>query len=412
MLLDGVLVLDLTDEAGAYCTKLLALLGAEVVKVEPPQGDPTRSLGPFLDDSPDPEASLTFFYFNMGKRSITLNLATSDGKDLFMRLAKEADVVVESSAPGTMDRMGLSAAKLQQLNPRLIVASITPFGQDGPYAHFRATEAVILAMGGIMHMVGFPDMPPSYMPCNQPAMVAGIHGAIGTLLALLRREETGRGQHVDVSAQLAALMGAGYNPHWYELTGEIVKRSGGRLPGGGFGGGFFGILPEGEPTLFQCKDGWIVCPAVGGERGWELAVGWMAGDGAADDLASPSYRKPEVRQEKANHIFQVWREFLKKKSKHEVVERMQRIKVPCLPVSSAKDIVDDPHLASRGYFTDIEHLPSHRTIKSPGAPFKLAQDPCTIARPPLLGEHNVALYHDRMGIQLEKLSRLRELGVI
>lgn len=412
MLLEGVVVLDLSDEAGAYCTKLLALLGAEVVKVEPLEGDPTRRQGPFIDASPRPEGSVTFFYHNMGKRSITLNLATQDGKDLFLRLAKQADIIVESFAPGTLDRIGLGSAKLLEVNPRLILASITAFGQDGPYAHHKTTEAVILAMGGIMNMVGFPDDPPNCMPCNQPAMLAGMHGAIGALMALLQKEETGRGQHVDISAQLATLLGTGYISHWYEMTGEVVTRTGGKVPGGGFGGGFFGVIPGGEPSLFECKDGWVMCPPMGGERGWELVVGWMAREAAADDLTSESYRKPEVRREKTEHIFQVWRAFLKTKLKREIVEQMQRIKVPCLPVNNAQDIAEDPHLESRGFFADVEHRASGRKIKSPGSPFRLFPDACKIEGPPQLGEHNVAVYHDRLGIPLDEMSRLRELGVI
>jgi crotonobetainyl-CoA:carnitine CoA-transferase CaiB-like acyl-CoA transferase len=198
---DGILapyrVLDLTDESGFSCGKILADLGADVIKIEPPQGDAARRLGPFPNDVPDPEKSLYFISYNAGKRGITLNVGTPRGRDLLNRLALRAGFLIETFPPGTLDR--------KNFDPRLIVASITPFGQTGPYRNYKGSDLIMMAMSGLMSLIGEPGKMPLRVSLPQSPMWAGMYAAAGVLIAHYRRQLTNAGQHVDVSMQSALL---------------------------------------------------------------------------------------------------------------------------------------------------------------------------------------------------------------
>ena len=207
--LADIRVLELTGPIGTYCTKLLADLGADVIRVEPPGGDPGRHVAPFVRNTPDVDTSIPFLFLHGNKRSVTLDLETADGRALFRDLAARTDVVVESFAPGYLDRLGLGYRDLAARNPGVIVTSISPFGQNGPYRDFKGTDLVGVAMGGLLRLCGFLGRAPDRPGGNQAYMLAGLHGSNGTLLALFHRDLTGEGQHVDVSMQQAVFMATG-----------------------------------------------------------------------------------------------------------------------------------------------------------------------------------------------------------
>ena len=194
-------VLDLTDEQGHPCGKILGEIGADVIKVEPPEGDPARNIGPFYHDIPDKNKSLYFFAFNTNKRSITLNILTPDGQEIFKKLVKTADFVIESFTAGYLDKLGLGYKDLKEINPRIIPVSITPFGQTGPRKKWKGTDIINIAMGGLSHIMGSPDRPPVRVGIDQSYMIAGSQAAMGAMIAHYHRQATGKGQHVDTSIQ-------------------------------------------------------------------------------------------------------------------------------------------------------------------------------------------------------------------
>ena len=198
--------MDLADEKGLLCGKVLGDMGADVIRIEPPGGDPARNIGPFYKDIPHPEKSLFWFFTNLNKRGITLDIGTADGKEIFRRLVKTADFVVESFKPGYMESLGLGYSELEKLNPRIIMTSITPFGQTGPYAYYKATDLVGVSMGGMVRLYGESDRPPNRISAPQFYFLGGLHGAQGSLVAHYHRELTGEGQHVDVSCQQAVVL--------------------------------------------------------------------------------------------------------------------------------------------------------------------------------------------------------------
>ena len=187
-LLGDIRVLDLADEKGVYCTKLLADLGADTIRIEEPGGDPMRRIGPFFHDEPDHEKSLYWFQFNTSKRGITLNLETADGREILKRLVKTADVVVETFPPGYLDEMGLGYSVLSELNPGVVLTSITPFGQSGPYRDFQSSDLIAQAMGGLMYLAGFPEDAPHKLHGSQAYHSASVQAAVGTMMALYARE--------------------------------------------------------------------------------------------------------------------------------------------------------------------------------------------------------------------------------
>jgi crotonobetainyl-CoA:carnitine CoA-transferase CaiB-like acyl-CoA transferase len=389
-------VLDLTGPLGVYCTKQLADLGAEVIKIEPPGGDLSRAIGPFYRDEPDPEKSLFWFHFNTNKKSITLDIGSPDGKELLAALARTADVVVETFQPGYLDALGLGYASLREANPGLILTSITPFGQTGPYRDFYASDLIGLAMGGFLFICGWEDEPPTRVACSQAYNVASANACAATLLALYHRDMTGQGQHVDVSMQQCVAAGLQWVTQMYDLQKRIMVRSG-RM---------------GVP-LNECKDGWaMVIPMVD----WDDFVGWLeSGGGAADLTTDERYRdheyqmRPEVRQ----HILEVTDRFTMSHDKKLVCEEGQKRHVIAIPCNSAKDVVENPQLVTRRFFVDVEHPELGDTLTYPGAPYRLSKTGWSIRRrAPLAGEHNAEVYRDRLGLTAQEIDSLRERRII
>jgi len=408
-LLSPYRVLDLADEKGIFCGKLLGDLGADVIKVERPGGDPVRNHGPFYHDEPHPERSLFWFAFNTNKRGITLNIETADGQEIFRRLARTADFVVESFAPGYMDSLGLGYRDLEKINPRLIMVSITPFGQTGPYSSYKDTGLVTWAMCGFMNPRRDPERGPVQISHHaQTFVAAGIEGAVGAMLALYDRWQTGEGQQVDVSAHEAG--GRGSPPIGWVML-KIRGQQELRLAGGA------GLNTR---YLWPCKDGlvmWFYAAGAQGNRRSRPLVEWMEEEGFADDYLKSidwdTLNLREAGQEAVDRMAEPTARFFMAHTKAELFEGAVKRRILLYPVSTVKDIVESPQLAARGFWTEVEHPELGTTITYPrpfaniiGAPLKIAR------RAPLIGEHNREIYEQELGMDRQELVALKQAGVI
>ena len=395
--LSGLRILDLTDLKGAMSAKLFGDMGADVIKVEPPEGDAARRIGPFLDNKPHPERSLLFWFYNTSKRGITLDLNQPAGQELLKQLAAKADVLVESAAPGTLARLGLGYDELKQLNPNLVLTSITPFGQTGPYADYRSSDLVAEALGGMIWTNGFPNEPPLHAMGLQAYHSASFFAATGTLLALLTRDSLGEGQWVDVSIQ-EAVAGAVEHiaPFYHQGLGVETRR------GSLHWSRYFRVA--------KCRDGYVMHCSLGD---WTSLVEWVKGDGKAQDLEDARWEDLVYRREHAEHLFDILDDWAKDYSVAELMEGAQLRRIPYAMVRPPEALVDDPQLNDRGFFSDIEHPELGRTVQYPGGPIHFTTTPWRIARrPPLLGEHNTEVYGNELGLGADRLSALKQAGVI
>ncbi|MFC2051549.1 CaiB/BaiF CoA transferase family protein [Chloroflexota bacterium] len=420
--LDDIRVLDLAGPMGVYGTKLLADLGADVIKIEPPGGGSMRALGPFVDDDPHPEKSLYFFHFNTNKRGITLNLDTRDGQEIFKSLVKSTDVVVETFPPGYMDSLGLGYEDLKTVNPRIIMGSVTGFGQTGPYRDFKSYDIVGVATGGLMYLGGFMGEPPNYTGGFQGYHLAGSDIASGILVALYHRDLTGEGQYVDVSMQQSVAMGIEHAMTYYDARKRIRRRTGRQVY-------------RGWNEVFPCKDGYVMCGPLGGAS-WRKVLEWMDSEGMAVDLKNEKYtsvleimvdrqmdrqvtsKRQDPRMlaeypEEITYIEKVWEDFLLTHTREELYEECQKLGVRLMPINSARDLLEDPHLQQRGFFTDVAHRELGKTFKYQGPPYRLYGTPWRIKRrSPLIGEHNKEIYIKELGLSKEELVVLKQGGVI
>ncbi|TET44714.1 MAG: CoA transferase [Dehalococcoidia bacterium] len=407
-------VLDLTDEKGFLCGKILGDLGADVIKVEKPGGDSARRIGPFYHDVPDPEKSLYWFAYNNNKRSITLDIGTADGRELFKRLAKTADIVIESFAPGHMDELGLGYTMLSQINEGLVMTSITPFGQEaGPYSNYKASDIGIMAMSGCMYLLGDPDRPPVRTSIPVSCMWAGAYAALGTLMALFHRQITGTGQQVDVSAQASAAWGADTAPFYWEADGTMSKRVGNAIAGRSIHGAVM-------RAAYPCQDGyicWLIYGARSGAVTNKETTKWMDEKGMATDwLKAQDWDKFDpamATQEDFDRIMEPVANFLRGLTKGEFLGEAVKRRIMGYPVSTAKDIMENPQLAAREVWQEVEHPELSTTITYPGPWAKLSQSSCGIRRrAPLIGEHNHDIYLKELGMSEDELVLLKQAGII
>jgi crotonobetainyl-CoA:carnitine CoA-transferase CaiB-like acyl-CoA transferase len=420
--LDDIRVLDLAGEIGQYCTKLLADLGADVIKIEPPEGDPVRDLPPFYHDEPGPDHSLYWWNLNTNKRSVTLNLGTSEGQEVFRKLAATADVVVESFDPGYMDSLELGYSALSAKNPRLIFTSITGFGQTGPHAHYKAPDIVGVAMSGVMWLAGEPQDQPNLPPWRQGYISASIIGAAGTLVALYSRDATGEGQQVDVSMQEALSLSQETAMQTWDMLQVLRVRNGSK-----------GIIPFEIPGIgvYECSDGYVYgYVGTPGGAPWSDVLAWMAEEGKAEDLIEDPYldvcnnlnmrflssiaTDPEVQKKLVYlpHLAEVLRRFAKTKSKWEMYEQAQHRRLLFGIVSTPEDLAKNPQLQHKKWLTAVEHTEIGATVQYPGAPYQFAETPWEIRRrPPLRGEHNSEIYEEA-GLSPADVLGLSTAGVI
>lgn len=401
--LSGVKVLDLTWYiAGPYCTKMLADYGADVVKVERPGGgDPARKMGPFFKDDPHPEKSGLFLYLNTNKRGITLNLRSSWGKGVIKEMVKDVDILVESFSPGVMEGVGLSYEELEKINPRLVMASISNFGQTGPYRDYRASELIIYGMGGAMNESGLPDREPLRKATGTPVLFStGNMAALATMIALYQAKVDGIGQQIDfslmesqmesVDRRMSCLLAYAYN-------NEITNRSDVRARP---------VYPAGT---YPCKDGWWGMTATGVQ--WP-AAGKMLG--MPEMIDDPRWNNMVVQtmpghREEFMAIFIPWS--LEHTNK-ECVEAAQAAGANCSPMNTMEEVVNDPHLRERGFWAEIDH-PFTGRLTYPSGPILAEDMPWIMRRPaPLLGQHNDEVYCEKLGYGNNDLVKLEETGCI
>lgn len=399
--LEGLRVLDLTRiYAGPYCSMLFADMGAEVIKIEPPGGEMIRDNPPIVaegEGGPDDRSRSGYFLtLNRNKYGITLNLKHPKAVAIFKDLSKIADVVLENYSPGVMKRLGIDYPILKEINPRIIVAAISGFGQWGPYSERIAFDHISQAMSGMMSVTGHPNTPPTKVGTSLGDVNAAVHAAFAIMAALWHRERTGVGQIVDVSMQEAMVsILEGAIVRW-TIGGELLTPIGSHNP------------HDAPMAAFQCKDGYIIIATVGDEH-WHRFCKAIGKPEWADD---PKYRTKRQRWEKKYILAQEIEKITTKHTVKEVGAMMDRERVANSPILNIAEVVDDPHLNARGYFVEVEH-PIIGKAKIPGIPFKLSETPGSVDRPsPLVGEHNEMILSKYLGMSLEEVTRLGREGVI
>jgi crotonobetainyl-CoA:carnitine CoA-transferase CaiB-like acyl-CoA transferase len=405
--LDGVVVLDLTRFlAGPYCTLLLGGLGAEVIRVEPPGGELYRSHPPFggpngaslVRQTPD-DLGLAMLHRMRGKKSVTLNLRTAEGTDLFRRLAAGADVVVENFLPGTLERMGLSFPVLERANPRLVLCSISGFGQTGPYREWRAFDPVVQGMSGISSVTGYPDRPPVRCGAAISDTSAALYGVIGVLSALRARERTGRGDWVDVSMLDGSFFLLPDVLEFATAGAELERR----------GNGHQGTVPF---NVYRARDGWVTLCAIAPREWLDVLRAMGRPELAADPRFDPAAGSRRAHRAEIDALVQTW---VGERTVAEVVAVLQAHHVAAGPVQSLDEAFEDAHLRARGMVVPLEH-PTHGPVpgaKGAGMPIKFRNHPAAFDRPaPALGAHTAEVYGRLLGLDAAALDGLRARGVI
>ncbi|MFC1820639.1 CaiB/BaiF CoA transferase family protein [Thermodesulfobacteriota bacterium] len=409
-LLNGLRALDLTDEKGFACGKILAALGVETIKVENPGGDPSRNIPPFLQDEKNPEKSLYWWAYNTDKRSITLNLDTNEGKSLFRKLVKGADFVIESFTPGHMDSLGLGYKDLKDINPGIIMTSITPFGQKGPYAHYKGSELIVSAMSGVMETNGDPDRAPVREGPDSVFFESNAAAVLGTIMAYNYRVISGQGQHVDVSQQEVAAKRGMVNISVWEADRRLMKRNG---PIRTFGS-------RSSKWIWPCKDGYVFWSFMGGKSGapansalskwldeeginspFEQTTKWEELDMAAVSLETLAAHEAAIT------------EFFSRYTKKEITEEGVRRGINASAVNNAADILIYHQLQARNYWAEIDSTGSGRKLNYPKYFFlsNLTEN-YVRGRAPQIGEDNDEIYVNQLGMSPADIAAYKEAGVI
>ena len=410
--MDAFRVLDLTDYKGFFCAKILADLGADVLKIERPGGDPARRNGPFYHDDPDPEKNLHWFAYNLNKRGITLDIEKEEGKALFKRLVEKANFVIESFPVGTLEGLGLGYEALRTINPRIILTSITPFGQTGPYKDYQGSDLIATAMGGLAYITGNAGESPVRMSFPQSYLLASAEAAAATMIAHVRRQTTGRGQWIDCSMQ-ASVAGKLSNavPTW-ELAGSILKREGSHMFGRG--------AKLKMRLLWPCKDGYLTFAIMGGKLGAksnQTVARWIIeADEAPDFFQQVDWANLDIAkqtQEEQDRIEAVVGAYFAQRSKEEIYRRANEEGVLLCVQSSCGDILENEQLRSRDFWTEVDHPELGASLTYPGPFLKASRTPPSIRRrAPLIGEHNTEIYSGELKLSLGEIAGMKQAGVI
>jgi crotonobetainyl-CoA:carnitine CoA-transferase CaiB-like acyl-CoA transferase len=410
-MMEGYRALDLTDEKGFLCGKILAELGVDVIKIEMPGGDPARKTGPFWHDEVDPEKSLYWFAYNSSKRGITLNLEAEEGKRLFRKLARTADFVIESFAPGVLDKLGFGYPELTRIKKDIILTSITPFGQSGPYSRYQATDLTLMGMAGELFMTGDSDRRPVNISLPQACLHAGADAAVGSMLAHHHRRMTGEGQHVDVSMQQSVAWFLSTTIPYWELDKTILGRV----------GTFRNINSMGvvQRQVWPCKDGFVFFLMMGRQQGAKTCrqlVKWMDEAGMANEFLLnfewELFDMATASQELIDTISQPIAAFFKTRTKQEALEAALSRSISLCPLMGNRDLLDDPNLAARGFWLLMEHSELKTNIPYPKQFARSSENEMkTRFRAPLIGEHNAEVYGE-LGLSGDQLEELRQAGTI
>lgn len=391
LLLSDYRVLDLSGPLGFLAGKILADLGADVIKVEPPGGDPSRAWPPQRTLPDGSTEGLYWSAVNANKRGITLDLSAQDGRFVFRELARSADFVIETFAPGRLNALGLGFETLRRDNPGLILVSITPYGQHGPACAYEASDIEIMAASGAMSLAGDEGGEPMRVTFPQAGMWAGAEAAMGALTALVHRTQGGAGQRVDVSAQMAVLAALAHAPVFWDLNGINPERAGMYITGRSVTGARM-------RAFWPCKDGWINFIVYGGVAGRstnQQLVAWMEEHGMGSDVLRnidwQSFTVPELTQEEIDAIEAPIGQFLATLTKQEFLEGAAARQMLGYPVSTAADIHCDPQLAARGFWQMVGE--NGHALRYPGGFAIVDGERLPIRRPaPKIGEHNTEVY--------------------
>ncbi|MBI3796029.1 MAG: formyl-CoA transferase [Deltaproteobacteria bacterium] len=393
--LKGIRVIDITNnQAGPSCGQMLAWLGADVIKVEEPgKGDIARTS---LSDRADWD-SLFFLTFNGNKRSLTLNLKSPDGKEIFRKLIKTGDVLLENFGPGVLDRLGFSYEALKALNPGLVYASIKGFGTYGPYSGYKSYEPIAQAMGGAMSVTGFPDNPPTVTLACIGDSGTGMHCTIGILAALMQRHTTGEGQRVEVSMQEAVLNLVRVSLRDHQRLGKVVERNGNQLGA---------MVPA---TTYRCYPGgpndYVFILAQ--QQMWHPLLRAIDRE---DLIGDSRYETASARAKRMTEVNALIEHWTSQRPKHEVMRILAEVGVPCGACQDTDDVLNDPHLRARDMIVEVEH-PVRGRYMTVGNPVKLSASPTEITTAPLLGEHNAEILTE-LGYREAEIAALRKEGAI
>ena len=396
-------VLDLAGEIGVFCGRLLAELGADVVRVEPPGGDAVRRRGPFLDGEPGVERSLYHQHFNVNKRGVTLDLEREEGRALLRALAAHADVVVESWTPGDADARDIGYEALRAQHPALVYTTITPFGREGPMRRYRGRDLTGVASSGLMALNGFPEDPPTMPGSEQGYHMASLVAASATLIAIVGRDldPERRGRRVDVSMQEAASMPTlqHASANFYTWLRQVPARR-----------GLSGL--RGGRAYFRCGDGRWVSFVVPPYR-WEEFLAWLRDERIECELFGEEWRNRAYRVQRGDRLAEVIETLVQRYPRDHIFHEGQRRRLLVTSTNTVADLVDDPQLAARDYFVSLEHEALGRTLRDGGVAFALSRTPARVwRRAPLLGEHNREVYGGLLGKSEGEIASMRKAGVI
>jgi len=404
--LSGIRILDMTHvQAGPTSSQLMGFLGADVIKLESPMGDATRGQ---LRDIPETD-SLYFTMLNCNKRSITVNLKNDKGKEIFTKLVKTCDVLMENFGPGVLDRLGFGWETVHEINPRIVMASIKGFGSEGPYAAFKAYENVAQAMGGAMSTSGLFDGPPVVTGAQIGDSGTGVHLMAGILAALIQRERTGRGQYVEC-AMMDCVMNltrvkwrdhqrlkhGPLSEYWHQEFEDFTPRAGNDSGGGQLG------------NAIQCKPGgpndylYIVVQ----EHVWNALANRVGGEELVNDSR---FDNINVRRANQGEMWNLLTEFASNHTKRELMEILNEIDVPCGPIMSTTDLANDDHVQLREMYVELDH-PERGKWYNLGCPMKLSDSPVEVTRSPLLGEHTEEILEKVLGYESSEIDELKEAG--
>ena len=399
--LRGVRVVEWSNFVSApFCGKLLGELGADVIKIEPPgRGEDSRSYGPFPNREPHPERSGLFLFANLNKRGMTLDLETDAGRGLLDRLLESADVFLENQPIESLERIGLDYQTLKARHTHLIATSISPYGRSGPYQRYLGNDLTVNALGGLSFGTGFPGREPLRTPLHQASYLAGVGAAFATIVALLGRDLTGRGQQVDVAeAQVVGTLLTGYHLPTYIYRGIAGSRSGNRMR--------LGLFPN---CVLPCRYGYVCIDAPQLEQ-YQRFLDLM---GDQEWMQEPRYRDRRAMSdqypEEAEALIAPW---FMEHTKEEILQLCLKNRVPCVPVLNFDEVLSDPQLSSRGYFQELGH-PEAGNFRYPGPPYRFSASPPRVVRAaPTLGQHNREILCDELGLVASEYANLRRAGVV
>jgi CoA:oxalate CoA-transferase len=397
--LKSLRILDLSQGvAGSSCTKLMAGFGAEVIKVESPgDGDSIRSMGPFWHDEKNVETGCLFLHLSASKKSVTLDITKPEGSELLRRLVPQVNAVIESYEPGFMEEHGLGYDTLRTLNPSLVMTSITPFGQTGPYSKWKASELISYAVGGYAHLTGLPEREPLKSYGHIIEYHTGVHAAVATLGALWRSSLTGISDYIDVSIQAATAYVVDQPPLRYRRTGKLEARVGSRNSSAQPPPGYFS-------ELLPCVDGYMHVHSST-SRAKPTSISDLIGDPKWNDYTNEGLPPGK------DVISEYLAPWLLDKTREDMLWKAQAVSAPWGSVLKVDEVPSDPQHVERGYFGEVDH-PVVGKVRQPGFPFIMRDTPWQMGRPPLLGEHNDQVFGQFLQIDKDEIEHLRERGVV